>query len=156
MDLWGLCTEDDAISPVVGVVVMIAVVVMLAAVVATFLTDFGNRGERAPQVNFEYEYDGEENLTIRVAGGDTFNSDRVSVDAFNSSLVLMDGSGLGEHTGSTWTEADDSISGPVTVTSGDQVTLDDIRDPTFELDIVWVSSDSDRSAIIGSATGPAP
>jgi FlaG/FlaF family flagellin (archaellin) len=156
MDIRGLLTEEGAVSPVVGVVVMLAVLVLLAAIVGTFLMDFGDREEPPPQVAFSYDYDFDRNLTITVAGGDSFNSDRVTVDSFNSSLVIFQGTGLGKYVGETWTDADADISGPERVTAGDEVQLDDIQYPGFELTIVWTSSSGERSAIIGSATGPTP
>lgn len=156
MESRGLFTDETAVSPVVGVALLIAVVVLLVAIVGAFLTGFGDRTDPPPQVSFEYEYDYGENLTIRVSGGDSFDSGRVSVDSFNSSQVAFQGTGLGQDTDVTWTEADETFSSPMTVRSGDEVTLDDIQDPQFELDIVWRSPNGDRSAIIGTAVGPTP
>lgn len=156
MDLRGLLTERNAVSPVVGIVMMLAVVVLLAAVVAAFLTGFGDQTESPPQVGFSYDYDLDRNLTVSVAGGDSFESEQVTLDAFNSSLVFFEGTGLGRYTGVTWTAADADVSGPTRVMSGDQVTLDDIQKPGFELEIVWTSSGGGRSAVIGTATGPTP
>jgi len=155
MNLWGLVTDSRAVSPVVGVIVMLGVVTLLGAVVATFLLGFGSPGQPPPQVNFGYEYDYAQNLTIIVGAGDSFSSDRVAIDAFNSSQVVFQGVALGAFAGASWTEAD-NVTRPTRVTAGDRVVLDDIRDPAFELDIVWTAPSGDRSAVIGSATGPTP
>jgi FlaG/FlaF family flagellin (archaellin) len=156
MDIRGLLTAKRAVSPVVGVALLLAVMVLLVAIVGAFVTGFADRGSPPPQVAFEYEYDYGENLTIQVAGGDSFESGRVTVDSFNSSNVVFQGTALGRDTAATWTETDEALSAPRQVTSGDQVTLDDIQDPQFELDIVWRSESGDRGAIIGTAEGPVP
>jgi len=157
MDIRGLLTDEGAISPVVGVVLMVAGVLLLVAVVTSFLLGFGEPRDVAPQVSFEYGYDYDQNLTIRVAGGDTFDSNRVTVQgSFESDHVVFAGTALGNYTGATWTEAADGVTNSTRVTAGDQVTLDDIRDPAFELDIVWTAADGDQSTVIGSATGPTP
>lgn len=155
MDLRGLLTDERAISPVVGVVLLVAGVLLLAAVVTSFLLGFGAQQEVAPQVSFEYEYDLDQTLTIRVAGGDSFDANRVTIqDDFKSDNVVFQGTALGNYTGSTWTEADDDLTSSTRVSAGDQVALDDIRDPAFELDIVWTAEDGDDSTILGSKTGP--
>jgi Protein of unknown function (DUF1628). len=134
---------------------MVGVVALLAAVTAVFLLGFASPGETPPQMSFAYDYDYQQNLTITAGGGNSFGTDRVTVDAFNSSQVVFQGVALGEFDGATWTEAD-NVTHAARVTAGDQVILGDIRDPTFELNIVWTAPGGDSSAIIGSATGPTP
>ncbi|MGN8214363.1 MULTISPECIES: type IV pilin N-terminal domain-containing protein [Halococcus] len=63
-----LRSDSRAVSPVIGVVLMIAVVVILAAVVGAFATGvFGNQQD-APQATFTYD-----SGTITMGGGDTLN-----------------------------------------------------------------------------------
>jgi len=41
MQLKRLLTDDDAVSPVIGVILMVAITVILAAVIGTFVLDLG-------------------------------------------------------------------------------------------------------------------
>jgi flagellin-like protein len=57
MDLKKLIHDDDAVSPVIGVILMVAITVILAAVIASFVLGLGDSQETAPQVSFDVEYD---------------------------------------------------------------------------------------------------
>jgi len=52
-----LFTDDDAVSPVIGVILMVAITVILAAVIATFVLGLGESvSQTAPQANFATDY----------------------------------------------------------------------------------------------------
>lgn len=42
MDLKNLCSDDRAVSPVIGVILMVAITVILAAVIGSFVLGLGN------------------------------------------------------------------------------------------------------------------
>lgn len=47
-------TEDRAVSPVIGVILMVAITVILAAVIGTFVLDIGqDAGQTAPQASLQ-------------------------------------------------------------------------------------------------------
>lgn len=146
MKLAEALADEDAVSPIIGVVLMVAVTVILAAVIAAFVFGFGDEGDVPPQVSFEYEYDFDRNLTITVQSGDAFDSDRVT----------FRGDGLGDDTDQSWTAVDERLSEGTRISAGDSVTLDDIEYPSFELDIVWTAGDGSRSTIIATTSGPTP
>jgi flagellin-like protein len=91
MDLKKLFQDDDAVSPVIGVILMVAITVILAAVIASFVLNLGGSQSAAPQVSFEFEYsegassdefasgtaDGD--LTITHGSGDSVQAGRLSV-----------------------------------------------------------------------------
>ncbi|WP_262176538.1 type IV pilin N-terminal domain-containing protein [Haloarcula laminariae] len=90
--------DDEAVSPVIGVILMVAITVILAAVIATFVLGLGDSlNSQAPQVSFDYQYDetsGE--LTITHGGGDPIDEAKVGVrggNTDNSPGVDWDGSG---------------------------------------------------------------
>ena len=66
MQLKQFLTEDDAVSEVIGVILMVAVTVILAAVVATFVLGLGESvTQTAPSASFTVELDtGADNDTI--------------------------------------------------------------------------------------------
>jgi flagellin-like protein len=57
MRLKQLFEEDDAVSPVIGVILMVAITVILAAVIATFVLGLGEQiSETSPNASFSFEY----------------------------------------------------------------------------------------------------
>ena len=73
MRLKELLTDDDAVSPVIGVILMVAITVILAAVIATFVLGLGEQvSDTAPNANFQFEYDnssGDRNVTATHTSG---------------------------------------------------------------------------------------
>lgn len=60
MVLKRLLTDDTAVSPVIGVILMVAITVLLAAVVGSFalgIPDQAEPGTEIPQTSFTFEYD---------------------------------------------------------------------------------------------------
>ena len=143
--------DDDAVSPVIGVILMVAVTVILAAVIAAFVLGFGESDDVGPSVSFDYEYDGDEtggDLTVKVQAGDSFVAERVS----------FAGSEIGEFADAEhWGEGDltPNVNPESRISSGQRIT-GEVTDEEFELDIVWTSDDSESSNIIASTAGPAP
>jgi len=57
MKLKQLFTDDDAVSPVIGVILMVAITVILAAVIATFVLGLGESvSNTSPQAQFGEDY----------------------------------------------------------------------------------------------------
>jgi flagellin-like protein len=88
--------QNRAVSPVIGVILMVAITVILAAVIGAFVLEIGNQGETAPNTSFESEeevvliandYDdisGQSSLNItqvglRQAGGDVVDINNVRI-----------------------------------------------------------------------------
>jgi flagellin-like protein len=150
-----LLTDDDAVSPVIGVILMVAITVILAAVIAAFVLGLGDTNATAPNTSFNYDYQptGTPEVAIRVEGGDSFDSDQVSFVG----TVVQDGQ--------TWTDVAvnqvTSVTGQTEVNAGASVTLEvDIsgtsisKPDNYLLEIKWTSESGDTSSIIGSNTGP--
>ncbi|EMA04200.1 type IV pilin [Haloferax denitrificans] len=80
MQLKHLFTEDRAVSPVIGVILMVAITVILAAVIGTFVLGLGDQvSETAPQASFSFDYNGEGNLTITHESGEQIAANQVTV-----------------------------------------------------------------------------
>lgn len=126
-----LNTEERAVSPVVGVVLMVAVTVILAAIVAAFALGIGSSADSTPQASFEYNYDGTDVTSVH-EGGDPLDPSRVT--------VLKNGN----TTGATWSGSGD-------ITTGDRASVaaasgDEIR-------IVW-QGDNGKTSTISEYTVP--
>ena len=150
MQVKQLLEDDDAVSPVIGVILMVAITVILAAVIAAFVLGLGDSDEVGPQVSFNYDYsEGDDELTITVQSGDSFTASQVS----------FAGDDIGEFgDADNWADTTDEMqSAPAsegsTISSGERVT-GVVDGPGFDLDIVWTSSDGDDSNIIGGTSGP--
>lgn len=73
--------DDRAVSPVIGVILMVAITVILAAVIGTFVLGLGDQvQETAPNAQFSasYDADGSGNLTFTHDGGDRIDAERLS------------------------------------------------------------------------------
>ena len=69
MKLKQLFNDDDAVSPVIGVILMVAITVILAAVIATFVLGLGEQvSDTTPNANFQGDWAGNESVN---AEGDT-------------------------------------------------------------------------------------
>ena len=113
MDLTELFTEDRAVSPVIGVILMVAITVILAAVIGAFVLGLGDSvSETAPNAQIDFDYDGDGDVDLTHDGGDSF-------DVANVDLV---GGGVDDDlSDSDW---DDSVSagdstGNITITAAE-------------------------------------
>ncbi|WP_256463854.1 type IV pilin [Halorientalis litorea] len=89
MRIQKLLTDDDAVSPVIGVILMVAITVILAAVIASFVLGLGNTQSATPTVSFNTDYteatsdDG--NLTITHDSGETVRANEIIIRGQNGS-----------------------------------------------------------------------
>jgi len=58
MDIKELLNDDNAVSPVIGVILMVAITVILAAVIASFVLGLGDQAQNTtPTASFNFDYD---------------------------------------------------------------------------------------------------
>ena len=63
--------EDRGVSPVIGVILMVAITVILAAVIGAFVLGLGdNMGDSGPQASLSFDGDTTNDVTITHNGGD--------------------------------------------------------------------------------------
>jgi len=148
MNLKALFEDDDAVSPVIGVILMVAITVLLAAVIASFVLGFDPGRNSAPQASFGWEYDGSDTLTVSHESGS-------SIEAGN---LVFKGSGFQSGVGTDidgpdqrWTAAVGGADSKVT--SGMSVTVGANDD--YDITLVFQEPDKDESTTLDSDTGPA-
>ena len=61
--------KDDAVSPVIGVMLMLVVTIIIAAVITGFATDLSKDSEKTPTAFFEAQY-ADDKFTLKHKGGD--------------------------------------------------------------------------------------
>ncbi|ELZ20607.1 hypothetical protein C475_20128 [Halosimplex carlsbadense 2-9-1] len=127
MDLKNIITDDDAVSPVIGVILMVAITVILAAVIASFVLGLGNQAQQgAPTATIGFDYEEVDDTTdtalpagflqISHDGGDTVANNELYVrgSGFVNDWDTTDGDDVEPDLGS-WssdvTSVDDITSG---------------------------------------------
>jgi len=66
--------NESAVSPVVGVMLMLVVTIIIAALVSAYAGGLGTGTSKAPQVGIQAKFSNTTGLTISHTGGDTVNT----------------------------------------------------------------------------------
>jgi flagellin-like protein len=139
MKLNRIFTDDEAVSPVIGVILMVAITVILAAVIGTFVLGLGDQvQDTAPQASFNFDFQGTAggDLVVTHDGGDTIDASSASLDVIEAGTAS-----------------------PVTSFSGDVGAGDSASYTGWTADtqyrVVWTAATGDNSATLGKATSPA-
>jgi flagellin-like protein len=167
MNIKQLFHDEDAVSPVIGVILMVAITVILAAVIGTFVLGLGDQVQSsAPNANFQFEYDegstdgfgdgsDTEAITISHNGGQDVDRSNIQV-GIGGTTVYESGGISSSLTASNWnipsaTNFDSTVSTGDAVeiqnTNGDYSSSDDVL-------VIWQSPSGDSSNTIGSSTIP--
>ena len=154
MDLKQLFNDDDAVSPVIGVILMVAITVILAAVIATFVLGLGDSlSNTAPQASFSFEYDS----TGTASDADQSIDDDESPDA-GVLTVTHDGGdqieaaelSISASPGGTADDSGDFFSTEVSAGSSTSVYVD--SDATVR--VIYSAESGGSSATLGRWDGP--
>ena len=151
MQLKNLFKDDDAVSPVIGVILMVAITVILAAVIASFVLGLGDTADEVqPNTNFaldNIDNEGEEEpeLTVTLTDGDAIDFEELVLRG-----SAVDGEADDWQAGDTWNTGQ-------SITIADDTEPDDLSwdNPDSEpedvtLNIVWEESGGDNSATLAS------
>ncbi|RDZ52722.1 type IV pilin [Haloferax sp. Atlit-4N] len=140
MQLTHLFKDDSAVSPVIGVILMVAITVILAAVIGTFVLGLGDQvGDTAPQASFSFDHDSSAGtLIITHESGDAIDPARVTIsgpitddgDAWN----VIDATATEVSAGSSITVT--ATGTPASFASGESVR------------VVWTSESGSNSATL--------
>ena len=154
--------DDSAVSPVIGVILMVAITVILAAVIASFVLGLGDQGEPAPQPTMETSVDAaENNITLDVTGGDDFDAGVATIQGEvdgSSFEAELDGSGADEITAgdSIVINTSSSSPGPRIDLNGNDLGASSIGSGQvsngWEVEIIWNPSDQDSSVIYSDSS----
>ena len=145
MKLKQFFTDDDAVSPVIGVILMVAITVILAAVIASFVLGLGqSTGDTAPSITFESDYDSDTpQLTISVTNvGDTVEAGDVYLRGTGDGATLDQS--LNNYDGSTNAESELTAGMNFVVSSAGSA---------YDIDVIYDPGDGDSSTLT-TFTGP--
>lgn len=132
--------DEDAVSPVIGVILMVAITVILAAVIGTFVLGLGeNLQQTSPNANFDFDYTAGNNDEVRIThtGGDSIDTDS------NTLEVIIDG------TSYTFPDGGDG-----TVSAGDSDKFNYGGASDVKIRVIWESQTGDNSATLAESESP--
>lgn len=135
MKFTALFTEDRAVSPVIGVILMVAITAILAAVIGTFVLGLGDSLQnKSPSASFSFSYSGDD-VTVTHNGGDSIDGDRLTVA-----------------TTGDWTDEpvfENRVSAGTSATGTNDGNWDGET-----LRVVWQSADGGSSSTLSQSTAP--
>ncbi len=122
--------DDRGVSPVIGVILMVAITVILAAVIGTFVLGLGDSLEQAPQAQLDAEYDSDEGtIVINHNGGDALTEGEVT--------ITVEDSGGNNHTADSisWTDSELTVGetlvvGDSSVSTGETYSVTVVHNPS--------------------------
>ncbi len=133
-------------SPVIGVILMVAITVILAAVIGTFVLGLGDQvSESAPQASFSFDFS--------AGGGNGFNggsSDYVNLtheggETLEKSSIEVDGSDGGVNQSSPFPNA--------TISAGDGASYNEVNSGET-IRVIWTNPAGGSTNTIARATAP--
>lgn len=132
-------THDRAVSPVIGVILMVAITVILAAVIGSFVLGLGNSVQQtAPNANFQFDFEensGVYNVTATHTGGNTIaDGSTVTLNTTDTSAVVV-------------TQFDSSVS------AGDSAELGNVSSEST-VRVIWSSGSGDTTQTLAEETTP--
>ena len=149
-----LFADDDAVSPVIGVILMVAITVILAAVIASFVLGLGDQNNPAPTASFNFDWDSTAgDLLVTHGDGDEIDGDQ----------LFIRGDNLGQAYGSSNAPSDswNNLAGTSgTVSAGQSVELGDDSGTgsntgsAYVINVVWEDPDSDSTSTLSTDRGP--
>jgi flagellin-like protein len=176
MQVRQLVQDDDAVSPVIGVILMVAITVILAAVIASFVLGLGGSTQETPTAKFSFNYDTSKTVndddsgdpetsssgivTITHDGGDTIKKEEIAIrgSGFNdsdskASIVDVDNAGDVMDSSGTWAgDATADKGGASAIVSGNSVKVRANSD--YNIRVVWESQEGDSSSTLSEDSGP--
>jgi flagellin-like protein len=144
MDLTKFIADDDAVSPVIGVILMVAITVILAAVIGTFVLGLGGNVSSAPQAQLSFQYDESSFATAR--GG-------IDIIHDGGDQIIMEEIDISESNDTTTGVVDNTTSGEVV--AGGEIVDSGLYDAGETIRVVWEDPQSDKTNVIAKSEAPA-
>ncbi|MFC6951900.1 type IV pilin N-terminal domain-containing protein [Halorubellus litoreus] len=156
MELGALLADDDAVSPVIGVILMVGITVTMAAVIGVFVLG-ANTTTSVPDAEFRYVSeegtadgwgnDPNEEFIIEHDGGEDIDTDRVTVEYAGSPPSGHPWLETTNHPGDVWQPGEEWVLG---VTTGETSAFDDGE----QVLVLWTTPDGASSQILANGDLP--
>jgi len=150
MKLKNLFTEDRAVSPVIGVILMVAITVILAAVIGTFVIGLGDDiGATTPQASFDAEFDSEDDVvSFTHRSGDRVSAGDANLTASGVDFVVGSTNSGENIEGDTVTSNSANVDTDLRAGSTVSVELQEVSEDTTDGTVSLVFDDGDRSSTL--------
>lgn len=134
-----LLTEERAVTPVIGIILVVAIAVVLGAVVSAYALGTTNDvGAPAPQASFDFTVnEATGDIVVTKSGGDTIDGDQLKFSG--AALEKTAGGSITEWAGKG-------------VKAGDSAAVNVM--PGESLELIWRSPDSSKTAMIAEYDVP--
>jgi flagellin-like protein len=165
MNLKALLADDEAVSPVIGVILMVAITVILAAVIGTFVLGLGDQvQDTAPQASFNFDFTDNtgsaDELTVTHDGGDSLEAGNLQFVGSDALQIDSDGDDTFAGNAQSVDATADTFGATSSISAGTTVDVqpggaagdDDLQDETVR--VTWAASSGDSSATLGTWEGP--
>lgn len=158
MELGHVCTDDRAVSPVIGVVLMVGITVALVAVIGTFVPTFDATAAE-PDASFRYEAeqggtDGwgdpgdSERVLVHHDGGEAVALDRVVVQYAGTPASSLSWTTVAEPSGNRWRPGETCVIEDPNPGSGGEFSCGQ------QVLVIWRTDDGDATQILERGTLP--
>jgi len=150
-----LIDEERAVSPVIGVILMVAITVILAAVIGTFVLGLGDQVQSTtPSASFGFDATGlnsdttVDEVTITHESGTTIQKSAIKVTV--GSTTVYDG---GTQTGTNYESTDSFSDG---MSAGDTITISETDESQWTSEntvrVIYQNPNSDSSSTLATQT----
>ncbi len=151
MQLSKLFNDEKAVSPVIGVILMVAITVILAAVIGTFVLGLGDSiGDSAPSASYDWDQSGSgadvTSVTLTHVSGQNIDADRVTGTVGGAAITF--GADPEQQLGAAWADNGQISSGD----SVDWLDGDDTISGNDELRVIWTASGGGSSSTLTTYT----
>jgi flagellin-like protein len=159
MHVRALLADDEAVSPVIGVVLMVAIAVILSATVGVFVLGLGSDLDRAPQAQFTIDAADDvaafdnggsgDVVNLTHDGGDTIDPATLEVTVAGDTIAGDGSSATGD------LDATNSIPWSNPVTAGDTMVVTESSSSgpiaeTNQVRLVWTAPDGETSTVLAT------
>ena len=139
-------SDDRGVSPVIGVILMVAITVILAAVIGAFVLELGSSSAtEQPQASFDFEFNGSNvnvtHVTVTHQGGSEIDNSSISV-------VLDKSYNKSEY---NWGGADGIITAGESMDSSGDISKYNVSADTVQ--VVW-NGENGQSAVLAERDFP--
>lgn len=177
MQIKKLITDDSAVSPVIGVILMVAITVLLAATAASFFLGLTGQNSDTPQAAIQFDYsaatdgDGDQAhvLKIKHSGGDTLKAENVRITVNDVATPSAPrGYGVISSAQYTWNELDDGSQSEISAGMNAEVSRESFSATNYpdlgpndgfslkkaSASVVWNDPDNDQTFTLAEWKSP--
>jgi len=131
--------EDRAVSPVIGVILMVAITVILAAVIGTFVLGLGDQVQQtSPNAQWSWDYNDSDYLNVTHEGGDSVTATNLEATGGVAGACSQAGTGF------NWSDSD--------VSAGDTCAVANNPGSNVEFRLIWTAEGGGSSSTLTTYT----